>query len=224
LSWESNGIIFFMEDLSPNIGEEKKGFAEEKTSSPEVYIDRFLKSDLFLKGRHNDVMGSHDLRGYNDFIEELKTRKVDASNEEIMRVFLDMNETKLLFLHFAKYELMFEYDKQAFCEDNNTVCREFGEYEALIKNNNSERARLDLNSLPVEIRKTRIVEMDAERQYRHNQTLNALFDGGYVPSKMIGRAMARIMLISEGLDTFERALSDEENRYRMLAGVGGKIK
>lgn len=208
-----------MEGFVPNIGKEGKGFAKEKTSSPEMFIKKFLGSDLFNKGRHNDISGLPDLRGYNDFVEELKKRKVEASDEEIKRVFLGMNEAKLLLLHFAKHELMFEYDKNAFCKDDKRVLREFGNYMAIINRSNSIRTKLEMDALPIEMRRTKMVEMDAERQFRHTQTLNALHEGGYVPSKMLGRAMARIMLISEGLDTFERAQSDEEQRFRNLAAA-----
>ena len=203
---------------------ERVGLAKEKTSSPEVYMERFLNSDLFIKGRHNDVSGMPDLRGYNDFVKELAARNVEADNKEIKRVFLGMNEAKLLLLHFAKYELMFEYDENAFSKDNNRVCREFDRYKAIVKKIASHRTEVELGSLPVDVKRVKIVEMDAERQFRHVQVLNALYDGGYVPSKMIGRAMARIMLISEGLDTFERAQYDEEQRYRKLAeAASGRI-
>lgn len=85
-----------MEGLQPNTGKEKKGLAKEKTSSPEVFIDGFLKSVLFLNGRHDDVAGGPELRGYNDFVRELAARKVDEPEAEIKRIFLGMNETKLL--------------------------------------------------------------------------------------------------------------------------------
>ncbi len=91
-----------MEGLRPNIGSEKKGLAKEITSSPEVFIDEFLNSSLFLNGRHKDVRGLPDLRGYNDFLKELETRGVEGGNDEKRRVFLGMNEAKLLLLHFAK--------------------------------------------------------------------------------------------------------------------------
>ena len=208
-----------MEGLSPNTGEEKKGFAKEKTNSPEIYINRFLKSDLFNKGRKDEVGGPLGLRGYESFIKELKSRRVEATNKEVKRVFLGMNEAKLLFLHFAKHELMFEYDEKFFCKKDSNVCGAFDKYKAIVKKTSSPRAGLELASLPTDIRRERIVEMDAERQFKHTQVLNALYESGYVPSKMIGRAMARIMLISEGLDTFERAQSDEEQRYRKLAGA-----
>jgi hypothetical protein len=206
-----------MEDLKSNVRKEGMGFAEEKTSSPEIFMDRFLKSDLFIKGIHGNDKGGVELRGYADFVEELESRKVDATEEEIRRVFLGMNEAKLLLLYFAKHELMFEFDEKAFENDGNGVYREFGRYRALVERNNLDRTKMELDSLPVDIRRTRIVEMDAERQFRHTQALNALYDGGYVPSKMIGRAVARIMLISEGLDTFERVQYDEEQRFKMLA-------
>jgi len=113
-----------MESFRSNVGEERRGFAKEKTSSPEVYMESFLSSKLFVEGRHNDVMGLPDLRGYNEFIEELKARKVSATPDEIKRVFLGMNESKLLLLHFAKYELMFEYDEKAFCGDNKNALKD----------------------------------------------------------------------------------------------------
>lgn len=206
-----------MEGLQSNTGEEKKGLAKEKTSSPEVFIDSFLKSDMFLNGRHDDIVGGPELRGYNDFIRELKARKVDEPEKEIKESFLGMHETKLLLLHFAKHELMFEYNDKNFSKDNNVVCRAFDQYKAIVKKSTSERTKVELEALPIDIRRDRILEMDSERQFRHIKTLRTLYSGGYVPSEMIGRAMSRLMLISEGLDTFKRAQYAEEQRFINLA-------
>jgi len=194
--------------------EAREFLAKETTSSPKEFVDRFLKSELFFKGRHNSVEGGPELRGLDDFNEELKQRGIDEIEEELRRVFYGMGDTKLLLLHFAKYELMFEYDKDKFDAD---VVRSFVAYQSLVRKNKSERTKLNLRSVPVEIRKERIQEMDSERQYKHYKVIHALVDGGYVPSEPMARAMARVMLISTGDDTFEKAQSDEEVRFRRLA-------
>ena len=85
---------------------DKEFLAKEVTSSPKEFIDGFLESELFLKGRHNDLSGRPELRGLDDFKNELKERKVTESEEDVMRVFQGMSDAKLLLLHFAKYELM----------------------------------------------------------------------------------------------------------------------
>lgn len=203
-----------MEVGSGQENQNKKEFlAKEVTSSPKEFMDRFLESELFMKGRHNDVTGGPELRGLDDFNKELVARKVDEPEDEVRRVFYGMSDTKLLLLHFAKYELMLKYDEDQFdTKVNNT----FNRYRAVVKRNNSVRTKLKLESLPVDVRRTRIEEMDSERQYSHYKVIHALVDGDYVPSEPMARAMARIMLISEGEDTFARAQSDEELRFKRL--------
>jgi len=85
-----------------SIKNNNESFAEEVTSSPKDFVDRFLKSELFLKGRHNDVKGGPELRGLEDYKKELVNRGVKEDEKEIKRVFCDMSDTKLLLLHFAK--------------------------------------------------------------------------------------------------------------------------
>lgn len=205
----------------PSFKKEREFLAEEATKSPKKFIGEFLKSELFIKGRHNSLEGGLDLRGLDDFNEELKKRGIDESEQEIRRVFYGMEDTKMLLLYFAKYQLMLKYDENEFNVD---VRRSFHGYQSVVRRNNSERTKLNLQSVPVDIRKERIQEMDAERQFKHYKVIHALVDGDYAPSEPIARAMARVMLISTGDDTFDRAQSDEEIRFRRLAdaAVSGK--
>ncbi len=203
------------ESASNEIGKSNKEFlAKEVTSSPKEFIDRFFESNLFLKGRHNDLSGRPELRGLDDFKNELKERKVTESEEDVMRVFQGMSDAKLLLLHFAKYELMLKYDSKEFDTQVNGT---FERYRAVVKKIDSPRTEEELNAMPEEFKGKTMEEMDSERQFRHFKVINALIDGGHVSSEPMARAMARIMLISIGEDTFERAQSDEELRFKRLA-------
>ncbi len=193
---------------------DKEFLAKEVTSSPKEFIDKFFESELFLKGEHGDVKGGPELRGLEDYKKELVNRGVSAGEEEIQRVFCDMSDTKLLLLHFAKRELMLKYDESKF---NKGVNDTFEMYRAVVKRNNSPRTKLNLKSMPDYLGEKSVEEMDSERQFRHFKVINALVDEGYVPSEPMARAIARVMLISIGEDTFERAQSDEELRFKRLA-------
>ena len=207
VSMEAGGINETSKDSSEFL-------AKEVTTSPKEFVDRFLQSELFSKGRHDDLSGRPELRGLEDFKKELKGRKVTASEEEVGKVFQGMSDAKLLLLHFAKYELMLKYDDNKF---NTEVNGTFGRYRAVVKKIDSPRTKLDLDAMPDDFKGKTIEEMDSERQFRHYKVIHALVDGGYVSSEPMARAMARVMLISINEDTFERAQSDEELRFKRLA-------
>ena len=196
-----------------SIKNNNESFAEEVTSSPKDFVDRFLKSELFLKGRHNDVKGGPELRGLEDYKKELVNRGVKEDEKEIKRVFCDMSDTKLLLLHFAKYELMLKYDEKEFSLGVNTT---FKRYMKLVQKNDSTRNKIELGNLPTDLRIQRIGEADSERQLKHYRSIHALIDDGFVTSEPMARAMARVMLISAGADTFKRAQADEELRFKRL--------
>lgn len=187
--------------------------AKEVTTSPKEFVDRFLDSELFLKGRHDDIRGGPELRGLEDYKKELANRGVKEDEKEIKRVFCDMSDTKLLLLHFAKYELMLKYDEKEFSSGVNLT---FKRYMKLVQKNDSERMKLELASLPTDLRREKIGEIDSERQLKHYRVIHALIDDGFVTSEPMARAMARIMLISVGADTFSRAQADEELRFKRL--------
>lgn len=196
------------------VQEKREFLAKEVTTSPKEFIDKFLESELFLNGRHDDLSGRPELRGLRDFKRELEERKVTESEEEVKRVFKGMSDTKLLLLHFAKHELMLKYDSNEFDPGVNGT---FERYRAVVKKIDSPRTKLDLDALPGDFRGRTVEEMDSERQFRHFEVIHALADGGYVSSEPMARAMARVMLISIGEDTFARAQSDEELRFKRLA-------
>ncbi len=92
----------------------------------------------------------------------------------------------------------------------------FKRYMKLVQKNDSTRNKIELGNLPTDLRIQRIGEADSERQLKHYRVIHALIDDGFVTSEPMARAMARVMLISAGADTFKRAQADEELRFKRL--------
>jgi len=62
-----------------------------------------------------------------------------------------------------------------------------------------------------------VVACDRLRAMRHDEVAQDLVEEGIVLSTKIGRTLARLVLISEGLDTFKSAQRSDIDRVRVLA-------
>lgn len=193
--------------------------AKETTDDPREFIERFLASEVFLKGRKDDRLGRPKLRGFEEYKADLEIKGIEEPEREVLKVFLESDDAKLLLLRFAKYNLMLEYNPSKFDRRINGV---FELYSAAVERISHPRTELKIASLPTtEWRQEEMGKLDTARQFRHNQLMKALVEEGYCPTERLARSMARIMLISVGKDTFEIAQQDEMLRFRRLMEAAG---
>ncbi len=194
---------------------EAKPWRGEETSDPEEFVNDFMKDEFFLKGYNKDNMKSGpNLIGLNDYIDRVKSRaKEEIGDDEIKEVFLNTKQTKMLLTYFAKNKKMLVYDENKYPDNINRLYEKYKKTVELMNNFSSspEWARLDSYG-----RQERIKELDSKRQFNHVKLSEQLAKDVF-PSHRIGRTVARLWLISEGLDTFGHYERDEEMRSQRMS-------
>lgn len=195
---------------------EVKLWSGEETTDPKEFIDDFTNDEFFLEGFNKDKMKSGpSLIGLNDYIDRVKSRaKEEIGEDEIKEVFLNTKQTKMLLTYFAKYKKMLLYDKDKYPDKINRIYQNYKKTVKLMNNfsGSPEWARLDSYG-----RQERIKELDSKRQFNHMKLSEKLAEDVF-PSERIGRTVARLWLISEGLDTFGHFERDEEMRSKRMGG------
>ena len=200
------------------IDEEKKEvkpWSGEETSDPKEFIDDFMKDEFFLEGYNKDSMKpGPSLIGLNDYIDRVKSRtKEEIGDDEIKEVFLNTKQTKMLLTYFAKNKKMLMYDESKYPDNINRLYKKYKKTVELMNNfsGSSEWVRLDSYG-----RQERIKELDSKRQFNHMKLSEQLAEDVF-PSQRIGRTVARLWLISEGLDTFGHYERDEKMRSQRMS-------
>ena len=200
------------------IDEEKKEvkpWSGEETSDPKEFIDDFMKDEFFLEGYNKDSMKpGPSLIGLNDYIDRVKSRaKEEIGDDEIKEVFLNTKQTKMLLTYFAKNKKMLMYDESKYPDNINRLYEKYKKTVELMNNfsGSPEWARLDSYG-----RQERIKELDSKRQFNHMKLSEQLAEDAF-PSQRIGRTVARLWLISEGLDTFGHYERDEKMRSQRMS-------
>ena len=186
--------------MSISLEQKDKIWVGAETVNPRVFVDSFLKSESFVNGRHDDIKGGKDLRGYKEFKENVES-KVDSmdrpTNKEIELIYFDLLDSRLLMADFARDDLMLVYSPDNYSDVVNGL---YGEYKAIVR---ETRKFLDQDSR---------IQLDESRSVLHNDLAKRLLHEEIVPSVQLGRAMARLWLISEGLDSFNAFENDELRR------------
>lgn len=201
------------------IDEEKKEvklWRGEETRDPKEFVDDFMKDEFFLEGYNKDKMKpGPSLIGLNDYIDRVKSRaKEEIDDEEIKEVFLNTKQTKMLLTYFAKYKKMLIYDESKYPDKINRLYKNYKKTVQLMDKfgGSTEWARLDSYG-----RQERIKELDSKRQFNHMKLSEQLAEDVF-PSQRIGRTVARLWLISEGMDTFDHYERDEAMRSQRMSG------
>ncbi|MFH1601506.1 MAG: hypothetical protein ABIB61_00945 [Candidatus Shapirobacteria bacterium] len=193
----------------------------ESTTDLGEFVNRFYESKVFKDGFYNSLSRTN-IEGYSQYREVVLSRvasldeKVDE--KEVFDTFLETDQAKQLLLAFAQNDLKFEYDpdqctpkvKTAFTTYQNAIrAMESSRYKALA----SDALCGGADS------KERIEEADQLRQHRHNRLATALQESGIVASYRMARTLARIMMVSIDMDTFDSIQADEKIRFKILAGL-----
>lgn len=193
---------------------------EEK--DPRVFVRRFMESKLFKQGCCGDD-GSNisGFDGYKKAIEDRRSKMIgsvgeDLTNDEILDVFLDTDQAKVLMILFGRDVLHLKYDEQQYPKN---VAGVIEEYRAFLRMIGSDRKKLELDALPVDMRRTEMKDLDNGRQFRHERAAKSLESAGIAPSQRLGRVMVRLLMVSTGDDTFDILQNDETKRYERLAKI-----
>lgn len=157
------------------------------TESPQEFLEGFYQSSYF-----------------KDYFEKFfkdKTPDSDVTEEEKRDVFLNSEKAKSAFLDYAKKEKGLKYNPIFYSQ------------EAQEKMNNY------ISSVKSAIKASRegsspgdIITLDSLRSEYHTETADQLVKDGITPSHKLGRAFARLVLISKGLETFEQAVVPDIKR------------
>lgn len=184
----------------------------EETRDPKEFIEDFVNDEYFLKGvKRGGRQGG--MIGLEEYTKRVKARaKEEISDEEIKKYFLDTEQTKWLLLYFAKYKKMLIYDSDKYPQKINL---RYQKYKKQVENMDNFQGSPEWARLDAYGRQVRIKEMDTKRQFYHMQ-LSELLGETVFQSERVGRTVARLWLISEGLDTFERYERDEEQRRKRM--------
>lgn len=188
----------------------------EETTNPEEFVSDFMNDEFFLEGYNKDKMKpGPSLIGLNEYVGRVKSRaKEEIGDEEIKEVFLNTQQTKKLLTYFAKYKKMLLYDENKYPDKINRMYKNYKKTVRLMNdfNGSPEWARLDSYG-----RQERIKELDSKRQFNHMKLSEKLAEDIF-PSQRMGRTVARLWLISEGMDTFEHYERDEKMRSKRMSG------
>lgn len=164
-----------------------------KVSDPVRFMNDFEASDYFR-------------RAYDAFFEGKKLAP-DVTDEEKYEAFSENETAKLALLDFAEKKETYVYDPSFFPQDIKDALNDYVEQTK------------DLGKMMREASRDEIISTDLLRASYHDSAAYALKDAGFVGSYRLGKAFARLVLISHGLDHFESARQNDMERLKRFFGA-----
>lgn len=167
----------------------------EIIKNPYELMDRFYSSKTYESGKQNFFKG--------------KALTSDVTEKEKDRVFLDSQEGKNSFMDFNEFNVKFLYNPQNFPSRCADAIHTYIEHVVYTLKKEKEGFR---DNDEIEI-------LDSLRWDYHNEAARTLMSGGIAPSLKIGRAIARLVAIEKGLDTFDKARRPDIDAIRSKLGI-----
>lgn len=155
----------------------------------------------------NDFEASDYFKTAYDKFFEGKKLAPDVTDQEKYNAFAENEVAKLALLDFAEKEERYHYDPSFFPKP---VREALETYIAQTR---------DLIKMKRSGSRDEIITTDLLRSSYHDQAAYALKDAGLVGSYRLGKAFARLVLISRGLETFERSRISDLERMKMFLGA-----
>ena len=155
----------------------------------------------------NDFEASDYFRTAYDKFFEGKKLAPDVTDQEKYNAFAENETAKLALLDFAENEERYHYDPSFFPQPVR---------DALENYINQTK---DLSKMMRGGSRDEIISTDLLRSAYHDEAAYALRDAGLVGSYRLGKAFARLVLISQKLDHFESARQSDLDRMRRFLGV-----
>jgi len=155
----------------------------------------------------NDFEASDYFKTAYDKFFEGKKLAPDVTDQEKYNAFAENEVAKLALLDFAEKEETYVYNPSFFPQE---VRQKLNDY--------IEQTR-DLAKMMRGATRDEIISTDLMRSIYHDKAAYALRDAGLVGSYRLGKAFARLVLISRGLDNFETSRVSDLERMKRFIGV-----
>lgn len=183
-------------------GERESEYAKKETSDPKELVAGFLSSSLFSDGL-DDFQGQ-EVVGFEEYRRRVCERAIDEIGEdEVLEAFLNTLNARMLFLGYVGSQQGFVFDEAVLPPE---VINAYSSYRYVVQRMKAFLAK--------DVRE----DLDEKRSREHYRLAEVLFEGGFVPSVQMGRAVARLMLMSDApdLDSMGQFRSDELRKYRFI--------
>jgi hypothetical protein len=195
------------QDMHEINNEAQKDWLGEEVTDPKAFVSGFLQSPQFFDGPQQKSRWVAHTSGFNKFrqgvLRRIQVQKItpqdQPSDDEIVQTYLTLQDARLLLADYARSTCMLRYDPAFYTPETNDT---YNRYKAIVQESHQFLG-------PDEK-----VAKDEERRSAHNNLADALVKEDIVPNADLGRTVARVLLISEGLDSFQAYESDELKSYK----------
>ncbi len=167
-----------MQEIESPIINSEENVSKFETDNPTVFIDRFKTSNL-------------QKRAYDKFFEgkNLNPAVTDAMKD---RVFYESKNATDALIDYYVATREYTFNPDEFSADAIKALNEYNNFVSSIKQNPSRD-------------RDGILDNDRKRSAYHLAAANALLGDGIVPSIRMGRMLARIVLVENGIETVDEA-------------------
>lgn len=177
-----------MEDseLQPKDVKQENDAEKEAASplgNPKLFLEKFYQSSFFTEA-------------YEDFLKG-KVLASDVTEEEKMKAFLESENAKFALMDYSCYEQPFTYDSTQYPPASQVALKTYIESVKYILQA-PQKAEFPLTAEEIE-------NMDRLRFIYHQAVAEQLVKDNIVPSRKLGRALARLILVSLHLEKFDQA-------------------
>lgn len=164
-------------------------------------------SDQFeLKNYFNSFRNSPDYQEASSKFFEGKVLAEDVTEEEKKEVFERSESTKLVMISFAEKGNSLVYNPRNHSFDTQESVQNY------LNHVRDFKLRVRKGATPEEIQ-----NLDTQRTQFHNRLATNFIEKGYAPNLRMGRALGRLILVTEGIETLQEArVPDIEKARRTL--------
>ncbi|MDP3954840.1 MAG: hypothetical protein Q8Q15_00565 [bacterium] len=170
------------------------------SDDPREFLTDFFESDLYQNTKTELLSKMHPSPG--------------IASSETEAVINNSDEVKAAFFDYAQRVVSFQYNSKKFPRDS---ARAISEYLQTVRDEKKVRREYTPNVLE---NQRKVQSLDTIRYTTHLATARQLHKDKIVPSERLSKAMATLVLIEEGLQTYENARRKDVDRVMKRLGFG----
>lgn len=174
--------------------------ADKEIHEPPIISDPWeLMAQFYESPRYKDMFAKF----YKD-----KDLSPDVTEKEKEKVFLEDHKARAALVDFATQDILFKYNPTSFPQRSREALSEYIKVE-------KDRQKMYEGKVSGD----EALALDEYRYKYHQEAARALARDGIAPTKTIGEALARLVLIDKELDTPESAKESTSGKLRRKLGV-----